>query len=104
MTTSTTTLPVTSRLERATPAAAAPRVDPREAMARPDPLRFAGLLAQLGVVLAAFFFFDIEEAAFGPLALLMAGGFAVHYWLPFAWKEPFYIAFSLAGAFVMLQP
>jgi alginate O-acetyltransferase complex protein AlgI len=79
-------------------------VDPRLAMARPDPVRFAGLLVQLGVLLATFFFFDIEEAAFGPLALLMAGGFAVHYWLPFAWKEPFYIALSLAGAFVMLQP
>jgi alginate O-acetyltransferase complex protein AlgI len=101
---STTALPVAGPVGQvATPPAAA-RVDPRVAMAQPDLARFAGLLAQLGVLLAAFFFFDVEEAAFGPLALLMVGGFAVHYWLPFAWKEPFYIAFSLAGAFVMLQP
>jgi len=104
MTTVTTTLPVATTAATLGTPPTATRVDPRLAMARPDPLRFAGLLAQLGVLLAAFFFFDIEEAAFGPLALLMAGGFAVHYWLPFAWKEPFYIAFSLAGAFVMLQP
>ena len=99
----TATLRVATEATQVT-TAAAPRVDPREAMARPEPLRFAGLMLQLGVLLAAFFYFDIEEAAFAPLALLMAGGFAVHYWLPFAWKEPFYIAFSLAGAFVMLQP
>ena len=67
-------------------------------------MRFAILLAQLGVLLAAFFYFHVEEAAFGPLALLIVAGFVVHYWLPFAWKEPFYLAFSVGGAFVMLPP
>ena len=99
----TTTLPLTAAERIVTPPIVA-KVDPRLAMARCEPLRFAGLLLQLGVLLATFFFFDVEEAAFGPLAVMMVAGFAVHYWLPFAWKEPFYIAFSLAGAFVMLQP
>jgi D-alanyl-lipoteichoic acid acyltransferase DltB (MBOAT superfamily) len=73
-------------------------------MAARDPLRFALLLGQLGVILAALLYLDVEEAAFEPLALFMVAGFAVHYWLPFTWKEPFYIAYSVAGAFLMLQP
>lgn len=76
----------------------------RAAFAERDPLKFAGLFAQLAVVLGAFLYFDIEEPAFEVLALLLAGGFAVHYWLPFAWKEPFYVLLSIGGAFVMLQP
>ena len=76
----------------------------RAAFAERDPLKFAGLFAQLAVVLGAFLDFDIEEAAFEVLALLVAGGFAVHYWLPFAWKERFYVVLSIGGAFVMLQP
>ncbi len=86
---------------------AAPTVhqhDKRATMASRDPIKFAGLMTQLGVLLAAFFYFDIEEAAFGLLSLLMVAGFAIHYWLPFQWKERFYIAWSLGGTFVMLPP
>ena len=79
-------------------------VDPRAAMAQPDIVRFTSLIAQLGVLLAVFYFYRIEEPAFGILSLLVFAGFAIHYWLPFAWKQPFYIVWSLAGAFVMLQP
>jgi len=78
--------------------------DRRVAMAERNPLKFASLAAQLAVLLGAFVYYDIEEPAFEILAILVSGGFAVHYWLPFAWKEPFYILLSLAGAFVMLQP
>ena len=95
-------------LSAATSTATVPRpvkasVD-RPSMAATDGRRFAWLMLQLGVLLACFVYFDVEEAAFAPLAILMVGGFAVHYWLPFAYKEPFYIAFSLASAFLMLRP
>ena len=78
--------------------------DPRAAMARPDVARFTSLMAQLGLVLAVFYFYRIEEPAFGVLSVLVVAGFAIHYWLPFDWKQPFYITWSIAGAFVMLQP
>jgi hypothetical protein len=74
------------------------------ARTQPDLRRFVGLMAQLGVLLAVFYVYDIEEPAFGLLSLLVVGGFAIHYWLPLAWKETFYIAWSLASAFVMLPP
>ena len=79
-------------------------IDPRAAMARPDVARFTSLMAQLGLVLAVFYFYRIEEPAFGILSVLVVAGFAIHYWLPFDWKQPFYITWSVAGAFVMLQP
>ena len=34
----------------------------------------------------------------------MFGGFAISYWLPFRFKEPFQILLSLAGAYVFLSP
>jgi len=100
--TAATTVPVTP--PRAETAPAAVPVDPRVARAETDVLRFAGLLAQLGLLLAVFHVYDVEQPAFALLALLMAGGFAIHYWLPFAWKQPFYLAWSIGGAFVMLAP
>ncbi len=87
---------------QATPAPRA--TDPREARARTDVVRFVWLLAQLGLLLGVFRLYDIEEAAFGLLSMLVVGGFAIHYWLPLAWKARFLIAWSLAGAFVMLSP
>ena len=73
-------------------------------MAQTDIKRYVSLMAQLGLLLAVFYLYDIEERAFGILSLLIVGGFAIHYWLPFEWKERFYIGWSLAGAFVMLPP
>jgi D-alanyl-lipoteichoic acid acyltransferase DltB (MBOAT superfamily) len=68
-------------------------------------MRFLGLMAQLGLLLAVFYVYQVEDSGmFGRLSLLMVGGFAIHYWLPFAWKERFYVTWSLAGAFVMLDP
>lgn len=80
------------------------QVDKRVAMAERHPLKFAVLMAQVGILCGVFLYYDVEEPAFAVLAALIASGFAVHYWLPFAWKEPFYIGWSILGAFVMLQP
>lgn len=86
------------------PTADAPTADPRAAFAETSLPRFLFILAQLGLLLAVFRVYDVEQAAFGVLALLMVGGFAIHYWLPLAWKQPFYVGWSIAGAFVMLTP
>ena len=86
------------------PLGAGGSADPRAAMARTDLTRFLGFMAQLLLLLAVFYFYDIEERVFGILALLMVAGFAIHYWLPFHWKQHFYIGWSLIGAFVLLSP
>jgi hypothetical protein len=59
---------------------------------------FLLLAAQMGLVAAVMYLFRIEENA-GLLALLpvIAGGFAVHAWLPMAWRQPFFVALSVAG-------
>ena len=78
--------------------------DPRAARATRDPLKFLLLLGQLGLLLGVFRLYDVEEAAFGLLSIVVIAGFCLHYWLPFAWKAPFLLAWSLGGAFVMLAP
>jgi D-alanyl-lipoteichoic acid acyltransferase DltB (MBOAT superfamily) len=74
------------------------------AMAQPDLMRFVSLMVQLGLLLAVFHLYSIEERAFEILSFMIVGGFAIHYWLPYEWKERFYIGWSLVGAFVMLPP
>lgn len=76
--------------------------DKRVAMASRDPVKFAVLMAQLGLLFGAFHFFDIEEEAFENLALLLLGGFAIHYWLPFKWKETFYIVWIARGTLQLM--
>jgi D-alanyl-lipoteichoic acid acyltransferase DltB (MBOAT superfamily) len=81
-----------------------PSADPRATMAAPDLYKFIVLLAQLGLLLAVFYLYDVEDQVFGILSLLIVVGFAIHYWLPFGVKEHFFIAWSLVGAFVILTP
>ncbi|MBI4516691.1 MAG: hypothetical protein HY699_12840 [Deltaproteobacteria bacterium] len=85
------------------PATPSVTTDPRAAHATRDPLRFTALMAQLGALLLVFKTFRVEEPAFLVLAATAFGGFAVHYWLPFRFKEPFWILLSLGGAFVLLE-
>jgi hypothetical protein len=84
-----------------------PAADPRLARCRPDPRKYAVLLVELALVLAVLHLYrlrDVIGASFQTAAVLGAGGFAVHYWLPLRWKEWFWIALSIAGAFVVLEP
>jgi hypothetical protein len=74
------------------------------ANAQPDPRRFALLLGQLALLLIAFRTYHIEGPVFFVVAAVSFGGFAVHYWLPVAWKERFFVALSVAGAFLVLEP
>jgi D-alanyl-lipoteichoic acid acyltransferase DltB (MBOAT superfamily) len=62
------------------------------------------LLAQLAGLLLLFRLYRLEQDNFLLLGGLVFGAFAVHYWLPFHLKEPAWIAVSMAGAFLLLDP
>jgi D-alanyl-lipoteichoic acid acyltransferase DltB (MBOAT superfamily) len=66
--------------------------------------RFAMLVVPLALLLVIFKKYSLEQPAFFTLACLVSGGFAVSYWLPFRFKETFFILLSLAGAYVLLSP
>ena len=78
--------------------------DPREARAVPSLAGFALIMVQLAALMAVFRVFSLEERSFHMLAALSFAGFAVHYWLPFKFKEWFWIALSLGGAYVLIDP
>jgi D-alanyl-lipoteichoic acid acyltransferase DltB (MBOAT superfamily) len=92
----------TSSAATVTPTAAPRETDPRATRAGTNPVKFAAILAQLALLMWAFVAFQVEERAFMRLALVLVAGFTVHYWLPFRWKEPAWIAVSLAGALALL--
>ena len=60
------------------------------------------ILAQLGLLIALLYRFDLENEAFRRLMLLTAGGFAVHYFLPLGQRLRFFVLLSLAGIVVVL--
>jgi len=83
---------------------AVPAADPRLARATTDVRRFVMLAIPLALLLATFKIYALEEPAFFTLACVVFAGFAVAYWLPLRYKEPFTILLSLAGAYVLLSP
>src|SRR3984957_3675827 len=81
-----------------------PSADPRGVRSQTDVRRFAMLAVPLALLLAVFKVYSLEQPAFFSLACLVFGGFAVAYWLPFRFKENFFILLSLVGAYVLLDP
>jgi hypothetical protein len=88
----------------AIPAVATSALDPRIERSRTNLRRFAMLVIPLALLLVTFKVYDLEQPAFFKLACIVFGGFAISYWLPFRYKEPFLILMSLAGAYVLLSP
>src|SRR5690606_37371763 len=80
-------------------AAAIPEAAPDEARSRGriGLLDYLAILVQLGLLFLLLRQFQIESGAFLRLAMLAFAGFAVHAWLPLAWRPPFFAALSLAG-------
>ena len=68
----------------------------------PRPVRFLLLLAQLVGLAFVVRLWNIESTLFADLVSLSILGFAVHYWLPQAWRYRFFVGYSVACAFVML--
>lgn len=88
----------------ATAATPEPAIDPRLTHARPHLGRVLALSAQLALLGGVFELFHVEESGFLMMAAAVFAGFLAHYWLPFRYKEPFWIALSMAGAFLLLEP
>lgn len=80
-----------------------PARDPRELRATPRLGPFLVLTAQLALLLLVFSLYHLEKRGFLRMSAIVFGAFLVHYWLPFRMKEPFWVAVSMAGAFVLLQ-
>lgn len=81
-----------------------PDPDPRIERSQPDVRRFVMLVIPLALLLLTFKMYGLEQPAFFWLACVVFGGFAVSYWLPFRFKQPFLILLSLGGAYVLLSP
>src|SRR5687768_18118089 len=97
----TITIPLPTTLPHVAPTTVA---DVLAGRATRDPIKFTALLAQLALLGFIFYSYRLEEPAFLLLGGLAMGGFALHYWLPFALKEPFWLVLSVAGAFVLMEP
>ena len=82
----------------------APGSDKRSIHAATNVRGFALLTAQLVALVWAMRALQVEERAFINLMGVATGGFVVHYWIPFAHKERFWIALSLGGAALILGP
>jgi alginate O-acetyltransferase complex protein AlgI len=83
----------------------------KEDNAKPQVSRFLALAGQLGLLWVVFFAYDTlggtdwmhDYNQFLRLSALAFGAFLVHYWLPFRFKEVFWVAISMAGAFLFLN-
>jgi D-alanyl-lipoteichoic acid acyltransferase DltB (MBOAT superfamily) len=60
-------------------------------------LQFLPIAAHLGLLLAVFKVFRIEGRAFQMLVTFALASLPVHYWLPYRWKKPCFVAVSIAG-------
>jgi D-alanyl-lipoteichoic acid acyltransferase DltB (MBOAT superfamily) len=64
--------------------------------------QFAGILAQLLVLIVVVERFQIENEAFRRLTMLTAAGFSIHYFLPFRHRLPFFVFLSFAAIAMVL--
>ncbi|HWF90764.1 MAG TPA: hypothetical protein VN684_00700 [Terriglobales bacterium] len=83
--------------------------DPRIERARPNFYRFSILIAQLGLLLGVFRVYHVEQFGgpedlnFFAMLCVAFAAFAVHYWIPFQWKEKFWVAVSMISAALFLE-
>ena len=79
--------------------------DGAKANASPQVRGFVWIAGQLAVLVALTRFLNVEGGGgFSRLMAVTGAAFVIHYWIPFRWKEHFWIAVSLAGSFVLLTP
>jgi hypothetical protein len=62
------------------------------------------IAAQLALLLVVFWLFRLEEPAFLVLSATVFAGFLISYWLPVQWKERFFVALCIGGAFLIAEP
>jgi D-alanyl-lipoteichoic acid acyltransferase DltB (MBOAT superfamily) len=79
--------------------------DPKEIHATTEPMRFLVLAAQLALLQLVFsVYHTMERPAFLNMTAIAFGAFLVHYWLPFRFKEPFWVAVSMVTGFFLVKP
>ena len=61
------------------------------------PREFASILAQLGLMLALFDVYRIENRSFRILVLVAMATLPIHYLAPYRWKKPLFVAISVLG-------
>jgi D-alanyl-lipoteichoic acid acyltransferase DltB (MBOAT superfamily) len=64
---------------------------------RRDVRRLLPILAHLGLLLAVFKQFNVEGRAFQMLVTFALVALPLHYYLPYRWKKPCFVAVSVAG-------
>jgi alginate O-acetyltransferase complex protein AlgI len=81
--------------------------DPRrvlqETHAVTDVIGFLALTAQIAGLLFLFYYYHLETLQFLEMSAIVFAAFLVHYWLPFRFKEIFWVAVSVAGSFFLLD-
>ena len=75
----------------------------QEMHAATDLVRFVMLTAQIGGLLFLFHYYHLESPQFVMMSAMVFGAFLIHYWLPFRFKEIFWVAVSIGGSFVLLS-
>src|SRR3954463_3891708 len=69
-----------------------------------EALKFAAILLQLVLLAVVIKRYNLESPAFYSITLLAVGGFAVHYFLPLAYRMSFFLALSLASIVMVMGP
>src|SRR4051794_37871977 len=64
--------------------------------------KFLALIAQLLLISLLIKRYNLESPAFFQLTVLAFGGFAVHYFLPMAFRLAFFLGLSIAGIVMVL--
>jgi D-alanyl-lipoteichoic acid acyltransferase DltB (MBOAT superfamily) len=64
---------------------------------RRDPRQLLPILAHLGLLLAVFKLYNVEGRAFQMVVTFALMALPVHYYLPYRWKKPCFVAVSAAG-------
>jgi alginate O-acetyltransferase complex protein AlgI len=104
---STLDMPVLTPAARPSPSAAPSHAesarDPREKHAAPRLRGFLTLMAQLLGLLFVFHQYHLEKPEFVLMSVGIVAAFAVHYWLPFRFKELFWVAVSILGSFWVVE-
>jgi hypothetical protein len=68
----------------------------------PDAVKFGAILVQLVLLAVLIKRYNLENPAVFPVMVLAFAGFVVHYFLPMAYRLPFFLALSLASIVMIL--
>jgi alginate O-acetyltransferase complex protein AlgI len=70
----------------------------QESHAATNPVRFLALVAQIAGLMLLFRYYHLDSTQFLITAAFVFAAFFVHYWLPFRFKEIFWVAVSITGS------